>query len=671
MPPRSPALTALLAALCLTLAAPFTAHAAPERTPLLMEGKKTLHQRVLTRPGAALAPAPGSTAKGTELPALSILYVYDRKTVGDAEWLEVGPNSRGEVKGWVKADATLPWKQQLTLAFTNPAGRDRALLFKDKAGVLSVLESADPGTAAKPLLAAATKPPLPANSPVVSVEPETHVDFNKRFYLLPILQAEEAYHGAGFPVRVLEVASVTARPEKAPEKAPDKPAPDRTLALRNFTANVVFVIDSTISMDPYIDRTREAVRRIYARVAEAGLGSKVHFGLVAFRSSTTATPGLEYVSRLFADPNKVANGEAFLAQVKGLSQAKMSSARFDEDAFAGVMTALRDIDWSEAGGRYVVLVTDAGALKGGDPLSETKLDAEQVRLEAEQRGAAIYTLHLKTPAGKSGHAQAQAQYQALSFNRALNKPLYYDVEAGSVERFGATVDALADAIVNQVKAAADGKMSEDNPAAAPEKAPENKTPEKDPAKRAADDARLVGRAMQLAYLGRVEGTEPPRLLRAWIADRDFAKPDLATTDVRVLLNKNQLSDLKQAVTGIVDAGQAAQLTPDDFFKRLRSAAAVLGRDPNQMNRPDALKLGDLGLLGEYLDDLPYKSKVMSIDQPTWSRWSIGEQQAFLDELERKLRLYQLYHDDTARWIALDEGGNVADAVFPVPLEALP
>jgi len=325
------------------------------------------------------------------------------------------------------------------------------------------------------------------------------------------------------------------------------------------------------------------------------------------------------------------------------------------------MKALGDIDWSEAGGRYVVLITDAGALRGNDPLSETRLDAEQVRLEAEQRGAAIYTLHLKTPAGKAGHGAAQAQYQALSYNKALGKPLYYPVDAGSVDEFGRIVDSLADAIASQVKAASEGKLA----------APDTGADEKDSAKRAAREAQMVGRAMQLAYLGRVEGTEPPRLLRAWIADRDFAKPDLATTEVRVLLTKNQLSDLRQAAKGIVDAGQAAQLSPDDFFRRLRSAAAVLGRDPNQINRPDAVRLGDLGLLGEYLDDLPYRSKVMSIDQATWSRWSIGEQQAFLDELERKLRLYQLYHDDTARWIVLDEGGGAADAVFPVPLEALP
>lgn len=86
-------------------------------------------------------------------------------------------------------------------------------------------------------------------------------------------------------------------------------------------------------------------------------------------------------------------------KVKELRQAKVSSSRFDEDAYAGVMQALDDVDWTRFGARYVILITDAGALTGDDPLSSTKLDAEQIRQEAAYRGVALYTLHLKTPSG--------------------------------------------------------------------------------------------------------------------------------------------------------------------------------------------------------------------------------------------------------------------------------
>lgn len=66
----------------------------------------------------------------------------------------------------------------------------------------------------------------------------------------------------------------------------------------------------------------------------------------------------------------------------------MSSARFDEDPYAGVMAAVKGVNWDAFGGRYIILITDAGAIEGRDPLSSTGLDAQQVRLELQHRGIA-------------------------------------------------------------------------------------------------------------------------------------------------------------------------------------------------------------------------------------------------------------------------------------------
>ncbi|MEA4838182.1 MAG: vWA domain-containing protein [Rhodospirillaceae bacterium] len=637
--------------------------AAAERAPLLMEGKKTLYQRVLTRPGASLKREPGA-GPGAAQPALTRFYVYGRKTVNGTEWLEVGLTTKGKTDGWLAADYTLPWKQQLALAFTNPAGRDRALLFRSREDLAALLDASDPGRAEAPLrktVLTGGKDPK-----VLSIEPATYVDMAQHFYLLPILSAEESFTGTGHRVRILEVASVSQQDEAAAKA--QKPAPDQTGALRNFTAAVVFVIDSTKSMGPYIDRTREAVRRIYERVEKSGLGDRVHFGLVAFRSNIDAAPALEYVWRLYADPEKVKNGKDFMEKVAELKAATISTPRFSEDSYAGVMGALTTINWNAFGGRYLVLITDAGALKGGDPLSSTKLDAEQVKLEAAHRGVAIYTLHLKTPEGAANHAEAEGQYTALSAHPLVPRPLYYGVPTGSVQNFGSIVDSLSSAIVDQVNAAYRGEAS---PGAARTSDPAYLKGGENAESRIRLDTAMLGHAMQLAYLGRVEGTGAPPLFRAWIADRDLAQPDRPTTEVKVLLTRNQLSDMQQVLKGIAEAGQASQLAPADFFAKMRSVAATLGRDPNAVNAPQATKLADLGLMGEYLDDLPYRSKVLDLDQETWASWSIAQQQAFLDEVNRKLRLYQIVHDDTGRWVALDGGADPGEAVTALPLDALP
>ena len=210
----------------------------------------------------------------------------------------------------------------------------------------------------------------------------------KNFYLLPILGGEEVMTEQNMRVRVLNVASVSAADAVDSAKAgqDQSTAHERTKQIKEFSSAVVFVIDSTISMDPYIERTREAVRKIYAKVEAEKLGDKVKFGLVAFRSSTKAVPALEYVSKIYADPNKVKDGADFMAKVAELKQAKVSSSAFDEDAYAGVMDAVNSIDWRPYGARYVVLITDAGAIEGGDKLSSTGMSASQVRRAAAGRG---------------------------------------------------------------------------------------------------------------------------------------------------------------------------------------------------------------------------------------------------------------------------------------------
>lgn len=62
---------------------------------------------------------------------------------------------------------------------------------------------------------------------------------------------------------------------------------------------------------------------------------------------------------------------------------------------------------------------------------------------------------------------------------------------------------------------------------------------------------------------------------------------------------------------------------------------------------------------------------MALTRDDWVAWSTSEQEELLDKLRRKLRLYQLFNDDTGRWVALAPGAEAGDTVYPVPLEALP
>jgi hypothetical protein len=182
---------------------------------------------------------------------------------------------------------------------------------------------------------------------------------------------------------------------------------------------------------------------------------------------------------------------------------------------------------------------------------------------------------------------------------------------------------------------------------------------------------MVGYAMQLAYLGKARGTQAPSVLKGWITDIDFDDPNKRPVEVRVLLTKRQLSDVQLVLGGILDAAKRGLVEPREFFDSLRSFAARLGRNPNLVTDPQTTKLADLGLLDEYLQDLPYRSHAMNVDQDIWSRWSVTQQNEFIKTIERKLRHYQIYNSDTGRWIALTEDSPPGEYVYPVPLDDLP
>lgn len=283
----------------------FSGHlfAAEGDKPLLQEGKKTLYQRILTTPGCKLSDNAGDE-NGQLQPAFSSLYVYQKEEAKGQSWLKVGPDSYGKTLGWLPKSCTVDWKMQLTLAFTNPANRDRLLFFKEKESLDNILSAPDPVSLVAPLRAKLKRDGHAEG--IQAQEPEYFVDLQKQFYLLPILSGEEVMTEDGFYTRLLNVASVS----KADDNAAAKQDNDVN-QLKGFNASVVFVIDSTISMGPYIERTKEAVNKIYDKIKQEHLDGQVKFGLVSYRSNTKAVPGLEYNTRIFADPNQVKDGADF------------------------------------------------------------------------------------------------------------------------------------------------------------------------------------------------------------------------------------------------------------------------------------------------------------------------------------------------------------------------
>lgn len=640
-------------------------------TPLLQEGKKTLYQRVLTTPNCQLVSKAGDNA-GKKVPTFSRYYVYARKNMNNAEWLQVGTNTTGKVVGWFNAQCTVPWNMQMTLTFSPAIDREPLLFFKDQAALNKILESSDTAQAVAPIrndLKSKGK-----STSILAQEPQPTIDFNKHFYLLPILQGQEVSTASGMDMRRLEVASVsedssaaTSSNAKATQSNANQSNTNQSNAsqqkVTEFTSAFVFVIDSSISMDPYIERTRQAVKKIYEDLERKNLGKYAKFGLVAFRSNTQAVPGLEYVSKIFVDPNTVKDSKDFLKKISNLKQATVSSKEFSEDSYAGMETAIENINWKSFGARHIILITDAGALDSDNPLSSTKMDAKQIRAEADVKGIAIWTLHLKTNAGKKNHAQAGRQYRDLSFNDTLQKTLYYPINAGDVNDFGQKMDTLNEVLTEQVALAYQGENAAGS-------ALNDSTPLKNTTQ-IRKDASLLGQALRLRYIGNeVKNNKAPSIFRAWVSDRDFVKTNTPTAEVRVLLTRAELNALAEKVQLILDAASVGQLSATDMFNRLRDIAGATLQDPNKLST--STKIADMGILAEYLEGLPYKSEISNVSVDDWKNFTAQDQERILRSLKSKLRQYRKYNQEgDDRWHKLSEDSDKEDWVYPVPLETLP
>ena len=625
--------------------------------PLLQQGKKTLFQRVVSHPGAALLAEPkadGAVVRKSVVP-FTVLYVYDRK---DA-YIQVG-TSTTQPEGWMEAAKATDWNQSLTLLFTPRTGRAPVLFFKTETGLNELCAAPDMEKRLNALEAQAAalrqgNQPAPETLPIIASEPADAQGAvsEKRFYLMPILDMKDPFDG----VKFLRVASID--PGNGTTKD-GKNGPPKT--------GIALVIDTTISMKPYIDQSLNVVRQIYDKIEKDHMADNVGFAVVAFRNSTKATPGLEYTAQVVSDFATAKDRKGLEEKLSKVQEARVSSHDFNEDSLAGVYKAVEGLNWGDYSSRLILLITDAGPLKSGDKFASIAMGPSEVNDFARQKGIWITALHLKSPGGKANHAYAEQSYRALSKlsgNRSNYLVVSAPTPAKGAEQFAAITKTLATGMLDMVKNTAEGKIM----TKPKDEKPQNASPED----QAANLASTLGYAMQLEYLGKARENAAPSVVNSWIADMDLnllAKSrQTPCVDVAVLLTKNQLNDLSAQLKAIIDNAERTKKTDArDFFQGVLSASTRMARDPNMPTQ--GKNLAELGVLSEFLDGLPYKSDVMLLREEDWCRMSVGEQTAFINRLKSRLARYEEYDRDRANWESFGQT-NPGDWVYRVPLSMLP
>lgn len=660
------------AVLALLMTAPV---AVAQEKPLLMDGKKTLFQRIIVHPETKSYADAGNTDGGKDVKPFSVFYVYERKNVGEKSWLKVSPSTQGENLVWIETAKTAEWKQSLTLLFSERMGRDPVLFFDNSKNLENVCErpnvSSEVSKLVKQFQDYATKGEKPAGFPILAMEPTDDVGAvaRSRFYIMPIFDWADPFEG----VKFLQVASIDPGVGEGGQNSSGAGnETDGTGAVGNaepLKTGIAFVIDTTISMRPYIEQSLQVARSIYDAVEKAGVNDKVGLAVVAFRSSTEASPGIEYDTKVisqFKQINERAELEKSLSEVR---EATVSTHAFNEDSYGGVVSAIEQLDWSDYQSRVIMLITDAGPLESGDPYASTRMGSEEVADLARAKGIKIVAVHVKTPGGDNNHNYAQNEYSALTRMPDSGETSYVGINATSSDAgrraFSAFGNSMGDVFVDLVKRTAEN-TSLPRPAA---------KPKDNPADQGRWIAENLGYSMQLEYLGEKNQVRAPQVVTSWIADMDLARMadnrNTPSVEVAVLLSKAQLSALQQQLKIIVDNAERTKKTDSkDFFQSILSASAQMARDPNMFTMKPGANLQQLGVLGEFLDDLPYKSQVLSMTEEDWYNMPVGQQTAFINRLKSRIARYDEYEKDRDNWESFG-APNSDDWLYRVPLNMLP
>jgi hypothetical protein len=661
---------------------------AKRRKPINIPGKKTLPLRLLTRPFANIYDQPDvdSTVVKENVPTFSIFFAYSSPEQNSG-WYEVGTDKRGNVLGWMEDQDVIQWKQYLTLTFTNPADRSPTLFFSDKSQLEQLIEDESRSMKVDSIQTTIDEilddpsQGFPPNFVVSAIEPPDFVDVYKGPYLLPVLSSETTRLD-GKLTRILEVASAVKGARKSPVTSESQQSKvnfatdaDQDLdILKEWQADIVFVIDATNSMQPYIDATREVVSGMAQTIKKSNLGGKVHFGLVAYRDSVEKIPAIEYTSKIFCNLEEGSDLQVFDRKVAQVKAANVGSQGFDEDVWAGMKMALEDNDMHthDNASLFIIHIGDAAAHDHPDPMGTTGLVAQRVRELADSHkpySATVASLHLITPSAKkakNNHRKAERQFRQI-VNTSGDADLYYPVQDGDPHLFEQQSQELIQEIISAVQEAGKGTIQ----TAAKEPAQTQKAEQG--SQKASEAMKGAIRAAQLEYLGSKKtetgDVKAPRDIRAWAVDRDLENPKTKNMQVNLLITKNNLDQLKKSLEAVLEAGTTAQITGEDFFDQLQSVMATATTAPEMVR--EGLTLQKFGLMPEFLEGLPYKSEILSMTNDMWFDMPPNAQNEFLAKIQSKINLYEAYYNNQDKWIQLNQGDEPGEWVMPMNLNSLP
>jgi serine/threonine-protein kinase PpkA len=666
-----------------------------------IDGNPSIPLRLVTKPGAKIYKE--RNMKDDQFlsspVAFSVFYVSQNKS-GNTKVYQVAYET-GEPLGFIAEEQVLEWRTSLCLKFDSPNGRQPVLMFKDSATLTQL--ASKPTTQRASLvkswystidgLGASTT--VPDDFPVLSMEPKRGVDMKRNFYLMPALdhveldfgtdENENPVTGLGVQVSIASKTGARGATNLENKKYVQGTVQEGNLAnAGKAPVEIVFCFDLTNSMQPFINVSLDLARQIAGALnAEPEAAGRLHFGLWGYRDEGKEAEG--FVVHAFT-PQPVAIDQFNMA----LSQAKASGKTggdVPEDLLGGFMQATQQGFTPDAGDgsqesriRVLVLIGDApGHDSPADPRNSSRQSLYQLRELASSRHINVYSIHIKDPRYEQFQAPGEMHFKALATNPGVNQSSFSQITINANGDNSGTFTQAAQGLFNYLRKDIILAGQADKQAAEKRRQEEAAALLSEEERKARDQANAVVndlfQAAMVDWIARnSKDVQAPNDITAWISDHDLDNPQRLAVQTCVLLSRNDLDSLNQALKVVMEAALEGRTSGKEFFACIQNVAATASVIPTKVSGMKEMKtLSDLKLLPGFLQALPYKSKLLKLTNDDWSSMPVTKRQKMIDDLQGLIDAYKKIYADNEQWVSLTEN-RVADdstTVAAVPLTLLP
>lgn len=237
---------------------------------------------------------------------------------------------------------------------------------------------------------------------------------------------------------------------KAQQQAGDVSVVQEQVTAKDLSIELVFVIDTTASMTPLIDATKDVVKQCVDALKQSNpeLRNSTRFGLVAYQDATLGLKPFEIVCPL-------ADASTFQQKLETLAAASQGSEEVEEDVLAGLTAAISpNMGWSPNAMKHVMLLGDASAHVTG--LKNTTGNTVEGVIAASQKqagGELINNIGSITfnavRAKQQGNDPAEdqrckEQFQLIASNAGRFQGYFADVDPNNAAEKAKTVKEMVD-----------------------------------------------------------------------------------------------------------------------------------------------------------------------------------------------------------------------------------